>query len=51
MLMANMAVAKKISKDFPDISMLRRHPPPKVSVLEDMVIFYCFKKRIIFLFN
>lgn len=29
MLLANMAVAKKIVQSFPDCAVLRRHPPPK----------------------
>ncbi|KAI1707911.1 RNB domain-containing protein [Ditylenchus destructor] len=38
MLQANMSVAKKIHSAFPDIAMLRRHPPPKPTVLAEMGI-------------
>ena len=37
MLLANMAVARKISKCFPAISLLRRHPPPKSRGVESLV--------------
>ena len=37
MLLANMAVAQCISKKYPDISLLRRHPPPKAKALENLV--------------
>ncbi|VDK53630.1 unnamed protein product [Anisakis simplex] len=33
MLLANMAVARKIEKEFPKIALLRRHPPPKAKVI------------------
>ncbi|GFS07883.1 DIS3-like exonuclease 2 [Elysia marginata] len=33
MLLANMAVAHKITKTFPDKAVLRRHPPPQVKPL------------------
>ena len=37
MLLANMAVAHKIYKTFPEIAMLRRHPPPQVKQMDDLV--------------
>jgi DIS3-like exonuclease 2 len=39
MLLANMAVAKKIYNAFPDIAMLRNHPPPKPRELKRLVTF------------
>lgn len=39
MLLANQAVAKKIYDTFPDIALLRRHPPPKEEILKDAVNF------------
>ncbi|KAH9492825.1 DIS3-like exonuclease 2 [Bulinus truncatus] len=36
MLLANMAVAHKIMKSFPQKAVLRRHPPPQVKPLEAM---------------
>ena len=37
MLLANMAVAHKISKTFPEIALLRRHPTPKSRSLDVLV--------------
>lgn len=37
MLLANMAVAKKISSCYPESSLLRRHPPPLMKSLEEVV--------------
>uniref|UniRef100_A0A915A718 DIS3-like exonuclease 2 n=1 Tax=Parascaris univalens TaxID=6257 RepID=A0A915A718_PARUN len=37
MLLANMAVARKIEHEFPRTSLLRRHPPPKIKVLRDIL--------------
>jgi len=43
MLLANIAVATKIEKHFPDLAFLRRHPPPnqeKTEVLNHLLIIY-----------
>lgn len=37
MLLANMAVARKIESHFPKISLLRRHPAPKQKVLKEIL--------------
>lgn len=37
MLLANMAVATKIYKTFPFLSLLRRHPPPQSKPMQDVV--------------
>lgn len=37
MLLANMAVAHKTYKTFPQKALLRRHPPPKSKMMEDLV--------------
>lgn len=37
MLLANMSVAQKINKNFPDIALLRRHPPPTTKMMDDVV--------------
>mmetsp|Transcript_34444 Transcript_34444/g.103878 ORF Transcript_34444/g.103878 Transcript_34444/m.103878 type:complete len:741 (+) Transcript_34444:3-2225(+) len=37
MLLANMAVARKIHSHFPELAMLRRHPPPKDNKLGEVV--------------
>ncbi|XP_063410358.1 DIS3-like exonuclease 2 isoform X3 [Mytilus trossulus] len=37
MLLANMAVAHKIKKDFPKKAFLRRHPPPQSKMVDDLV--------------
>ena len=37
MLLANMSVAKKIYESFPTLSLLRKHPEPKLSMLYKMV--------------
>ena len=36
MLLANMAVAHKIQKSFPEFAVLRRHPPPQNKMLDDL---------------
>ena len=37
MLLANMAVARKIFAEFPMVATLRRHPDPKIDVLDKLV--------------
>jgi len=37
MLLANMAVARKIYSSFPTLSVLRRHPPPKAAMLQQTI--------------
>nr|CTP80735.1 BMA-DISL-2 [Brugia malayi] len=37
MLLANMAVARKIELSFPKTALLRRHPPPKIKMLRDIL--------------
>ncbi|KAM4836382.1 DIS3-like exonuclease 2 isoform 1-T1 [Thomomys bottae] len=39
MLLANMAVAHKIYRTFPEQALLRRHPPPQTKMLNDLVEF------------
>ncbi|XP_022423672.1 DIS3-like exonuclease 2 isoform X1 [Delphinapterus leucas] len=39
MLLANMAVARKIHCTFPEQALLRRHPPPQTKMLNDLVEF------------
>ncbi|XP_059784922.1 DIS3-like exonuclease 2 isoform X1 [Balaenoptera ricei] len=39
MLLANMAVARKIHRTFPERALLRRHPPPQTKMLNDLVEF------------
>lgn len=39
MLLANMAVALKIHRAFPEQALLRRHPPPQTRMLNDLVEF------------
>ncbi|XP_070278499.1 DIS3-like exonuclease 2 isoform X2 [Myotis yumanensis] len=39
MLLANMAVAHKIYRAFPERALLRRHPPPQTKMLNDLVEF------------
>jgi len=36
MLLANMAVARKIYRAFPDSAVLRRHPEPQDKMLSDL---------------
>ncbi|XP_052820767.1 DIS3-like exonuclease 2 [Mya arenaria] len=36
MLLANMAVAHRINREFPDKALLRRHPPPQSKMLENL---------------
>ena len=37
MLLANMAVAHRIYRAFPQVAVLRRHPPPQQKMLDEMV--------------
>ncbi|KAJ3301829.1 hypothetical protein HDV03_000296 [Kappamyces sp. JEL0829] len=37
MLLANMAVAKRISSEYPDAALLRRHPPPLNKALDETI--------------
>ena len=37
MLLANMAVARKIFTTFPKVAILRRHPDPKMDMLDKIV--------------
>ncbi|XP_035161942.1 DIS3-like exonuclease 2 isoform X1 [Callithrix jacchus] len=39
MLLANMAVAHKIHRAFPEQALLRRHPPPQTRMLNDLMEF------------
>lgn len=39
MLLANMAVAHKVYRAFPEQALLRRHPPPQTKMLSDLVEF------------
>lgn len=39
MLLANMAVAHKIHRAFPERALLRRHPPPQTKMLNDLMEF------------
>ncbi|XP_064142621.1 DIS3-like exonuclease 2 isoform X2 [Loxodonta africana] len=39
MLLANMAVAHKVHRAFPERALLRRHPPPQTKMLNDLVEF------------
>ncbi|CAO2625289.1 DIS3-like exonuclease 2 [Lemmus lemmus] len=39
MLLANMAVAHKLFRTFPEQALLRRHPPPQTKMLSDLVEF------------
>lgn len=36
MLLANMATAHHIYREFPDLALLRRHPPPKAKLVEEL---------------
>lgn len=36
MLLANMAAAHHIYREFPDLALLRRHPPPKAKLVEEL---------------
>lgn len=47
MLLANMAVAHKTHKTFPQKALLRRHPPPKSKMMEDLVIIFTIKELIL----
>lgn len=46
MLLANMAVAHKTYKTFPQKALLRRHPPPKSKMMEDLVNSFTIKELI-----
>ena len=37
MLLANMAVARKIYTSFPKVAVLRRHPDPKIDMMDKIV--------------
>ncbi|KAI0221721.1 DIS3-like exonuclease 2 [Lamellibrachia satsuma] len=37
MLLANMAVAHRIYKSFPDLAVLRRHPPPQEKLIDSLI--------------
>ncbi|XP_028365380.1 DIS3-like exonuclease 2 isoform X2 [Phyllostomus discolor] len=39
MLLANMAVAHRVYRSFPETALLRRHPPPQTKMLNDLVEF------------
>lgn len=39
MLLANMAVAHKTHRTFPERALLRRHPPPQTKMLNDLMEF------------
>ncbi|XP_069583119.1 DIS3-like exonuclease 2 isoform X1 [Ranitomeya imitator] len=39
MLLANMAAAHKIYHRFPELALLRRHPPPQTKLLNDLIEF------------
>ncbi|XP_066458750.1 DIS3-like exonuclease 2 isoform X2 [Eleutherodactylus coqui] len=39
MLLANMAAAHKIYRRFPELALLRRHPPPQTKLLNDLIEF------------
>lgn len=39
MLLANMAAAHKIYNRFPELALLRRHPPPQTKLLNDLIEF------------
>ncbi|MEE6516043.1 hypothetical protein FKM82_025234 [Ascaphus truei] len=39
MLLANMAVAHRIYRTFPEQALLRRHPPPQNKLMRDLVEF------------
>lgn len=45
MLLANMAVAHKTYKTYPKKALLRRHPPPKSKMMEDLVSFSIKKAK------
>lgn len=36
MLLANMATAHHIYREFPELALLRRHPPPKAKMVEEL---------------
>ena len=36
MLLANIATAKHIYRKFPDLALLRRHPPPKAKMVDEL---------------
>ncbi len=38
MLLANMSVAKKIEEAFPELAILRCHPPPKLPVMKQQLM-------------
>lgn len=36
MLLANIATANHIYRKFPDLALLRRHPPPKAKLVDEL---------------
>ncbi|XP_078063832.1 DIS3-like exonuclease 2 isoform X2 [Mustelus asterias] len=40
MLLANMAVAHRIYRSFPEQALLRRHPPPQTNMLDDLTTLF-----------
>lgn len=36
MLLANMAVAHQIYRTYPELALLRRHPPPQSKMVDDL---------------
>jgi DIS3-like exonuclease 2 len=46
MLLANMAVARKIYKHYPEIAVLRRHPQPQSRMIDDVVGIVCNYSRL-----
>ncbi|XP_072330384.1 DIS3-like exonuclease 2 isoform X2 [Scyliorhinus torazame] len=40
MLLANMAVAHRIHRSFPEQALLRRHPPPQTKMLDNLTAFF-----------
>ena len=46
MLLANISVAKRIYRAFPDRALLRRHPKPDAKLLDDVVIVYNYNASV-----
>ena len=49
MLLANMAVARKIAESFPDCAMLRRHAPPKEHLTSRLVCCWVYREGVVML--
>jgi hypothetical protein len=47
MLLANMAVARKLYRTYPDLAVLRRHPPPQTRMIDDLVSIIFSKCRLL----